>query len=694
MTNPAGRDAYATRLIRRPSPTSAQREWDGEARQLLDSAPDAGGWLPWQVLGGPGTGKTALLTDFAVGRIADGTDPESVLLLTHSRSAADAARAAITAGLLGRDGVGVRNATREPLVRTVHSYAFAVLRLQAAAHGNPPPRLMTGAEQDTVIREMLLGDIEDGPDMWPERLRPALALGGFASELRDLLLRASERGLGPEDLVKLGRKRHRPEWVAAGKFATGLEQSTLLRFAVGVEAPEASAPALDAAELVGAALSAFAADRELLARERKRIRYLLVDDAQHLDPQAAQLVRLIGTGTSAAVVAGDPDQGVFAFRGADSAFLKDLADDAPARRGEVVTSRRVVLATNYRAAGRLALVATRTAARLPGRQPHRGAVAMPDAEPGQVRVEVAATVAKEAALIADHLRRAHLYDGVPWSEMAVLMRSVPLSLAPLRRALAAAGVPTNTPVSDLPLARQRGAAWLLQVLRAIGASEFTPDDALALLSGPVGGADPVALRRLRRGVRRIVAEAGRDEDSAEVLRRVIADAADEKKVLAALTDVEAAPLRRVLKVLARARAVRRMGRGVEDVLWAAWQASGLERGWTGASARGGALGAQADRDLDSVVALFDAAAAYVDRLPRAGIEGFVDYLERQQIPGGPGRSGAADPEAVALLSAHAAVGREWTVVAVAGVQEGLWPGLRARGTLLGTGDLVDLAAGT
>ena len=147
-----------------------------------------------------------------------------------------------------------------------------------------------------MLREMLRGDIEDGALRWPERLRPALGLNGFAVELRDLMLRANERGLGPEDLVKLGKKRGRPEWVAAGRFAEAYEQGVLLRGSVGVEAPEATAPALDAAELIGAALTAFATDPELLRSERARIRHLLVDDAQHLDPQAAQLVRLIGTG--------------------------------------------------------------------------------------------------------------------------------------------------------------------------------------------------------------------------------------------------------------------------------------------------------------------------------------------------------------------------------------------------------------
>src|SRR3712207_1987156 len=51
-----------------------------------------------------------------------------------------------------------------------------------------------------------------------------------------------------------------------------------------------------------------------------------------------------------------------------------------------------------------------------------------------------------------------------------------------------------------------------------------------------------------------------------------------------------------------------------SVLWAMWQASGLAQRWARASAAGGPSGAVADRDLDAIVALFDAAAGFVDRL--------------------------------------------------------------------------------
>ncbi len=818
------------RLVRRGETAPRPREWGADVRMLFARGTSADpGWRPWQVLGGPGTGKTSLLIDIAADRIAAGADPESILLLTHSKQAALRVRNAVTRQVsAGADDIvgGVPGATREPLVRTVHSYAFAIVRMQAEANGNPPPRLLTGAEQDVVLREMLRGELEDiqagpgGPyggamDLWPQRLHPALGTLGFAEQLRDLMLRATERGLGPEDLIDLGRMHDRPEWEAAGRFAERYEQAMLLRWSVGIEAPEASAPALDAAELVGAALDALAMEPRLLDAERSRIHHLLVDDAQHLDPLAAQLIRVIGGGGATTVVAGDPDQAVYTFRGADPQFLTDL---------ETRHERRILLQDNHRAAPVIDEAVARIRSRMPGRAARRPdaparapdsetpfgtaefgqragagkAAGFEDSEAGHAgatgsgvgtaqpgltaaeyaeanfAVRVLTTPAKEAALIADHLRRAHLTGGVPWSRMAVVVRSVPLSLAPLRRALLAAGVPVLQPKPDVPLARRRGAGWMLLALRALLAATrdrpdlFTEDDALDLLTGPLGGADQISLRRLRRGVRRTILERARREDpsdpwaadrpplepadseipgesnsaavatagdaagqhartaaesggdaesasaakasgrsddatmdsdrfaeldrsSAQVLRDLIVGTGD-ASIPERLTEVESAPLRRVLAAVRRADKALRRGAGLEDVLWALWTASRLERRWVAQSERGGAGALQADRDLDAAVGLFDAAAGYVDRLPRATVEGFVEYLEQQEIP--QDSAPLTDPGgAVAIVSAHTAAGREWDVVAVAGVQEGIWPNLRPRGTLLGVEDLVDLLAG-
>ncbi|MGH3556693.1 MAG: UvrD-helicase domain-containing protein, partial [Mycobacterium sp.] len=169
--------------------------WGPEARTVLD--PGLRGLV--RVRGGPGTGKSCLLVDAAAARIGAGVDPESVLLLTGSGRMGVRARSALTTKLLGSRAAGLcRAVIREPLVRTVHSYAFAVLRLAAQRGGGPPPRLVTNAEQNAIIAELLAGDAQDGSaaaTAWPAELRPALGTAGFATELRELLARCAERGV-------------------------------------------------------------------------------------------------------------------------------------------------------------------------------------------------------------------------------------------------------------------------------------------------------------------------------------------------------------------------------------------------------------------------------------------------------------------------------------------------------------------
>ncbi|MPY97815.1 MAG: AAA family ATPase [Actinophytocola sp.] len=649
------------------------RQWPQAVRPVLDGDT---GFV--RVLGGPGSGKTMLLAETAARRILSGADPEQVLVLTASRHAADALRAEITRLLTGGPETDAPRTVREPLVRTVHSYAFGVLRVQATDQGLPPPRLLSGPEQDAVVRELLLGDVEEiDAEYWPGALRPALTVPGFAEELRDLLLRAAERGLGPEDLTRLGRQRGRQEWVAAGTFWKQYEQVTLLQGAGGGSLAMPAAEALDAAELVSSALLSLHGDDDLLKRERGRIRHLLVDDGQHLDPLQWRLLRLVGDGAEQFLLVGDPEQAVFSFRGADPRVLGDADVDG---------QRTVVLDTGHRMGADVARAASRVAAGMPG--PRQTDVSPAGDATVVVRKFVTASV--EAGWIADRLRRAHLIDGVPWSEMAIVVRSAGRTFPVLQRALRAAGVPIAAAADELPLARNPAVRPLLAALR-VAANPHLMDARLAeeLLSSPLGGADPFALRRLRRGLRRLDQASGGQRQSDELL----VEALQSGDPLTGLADSEAAPLRRISDVLAAGRKAIKRNAGVEQVLWELWRASGLQRRWLALSERGGSLGRQADADLDAVVALFHAAGSYVDRLPQAGVGGFAEYLLSQRIVGDSLAPTAARSDGVELVTAHGAAGREWTVVAIASVQEGSWPDLRPRGSLLGVERLVDIVSG-
>ncbi|MFP5068603.1 ATP-dependent helicase [Pseudonocardia nantongensis] len=777
MTTPrSAPEVAAPRLVRATGGAArGPREWTGAAARVLEHARG-----PLRVLGGPGTGKTSLLLDAVVRRVRGGAPPGSVLLLVGSRRAAEELRGRLTALLTAGGGdlagdFGART-TRELLVRTVHSYAFGVLRLHAARHEDPPPRLLASAEQDVVVRELLAGEIESWNDSvpgsgWPDRLDPALGLPGFAAELRELLLRAAERGLGPDELDALGRAHGRDEWIAAARFFRTYEEVTLLRGAAGRGAPQATAPALDSAELVAAALDALAADPGLRDQERQRVRHLLVDDAQDLDPQQMELVAALAADAGSTLLAGDPDQAVLTFRGADPQGLSAI--DAPTE----------LLGVDHRQTAAVRTAGLRLARKLPGaaatRDRHGPAGADPEdpaetdtggadsagadpagadreppapgtadvgaaaaADPGApattpptttpptstppagagageaVQVRVFGSPSGEAAWIADRLRRAHLVDGVPWSEMAVLSRSARRALPALRRALAAAGVPLVAPPDEVPLPRQPAVVPLLLVLRAASRpSSIDADLAGSLLTSPLGGGDPMRMRRLRRGLLRMHAAAGNDvprsvlqspaEDEPDpgapdpavassdpLLVSMLRDAvAGRPDPLAMLSPAEAAPMRDVGRLLAEAARAIADGDPVEEILWRVWRRTGLAKRWSEASARGGPGGAAADRDLDAVLALFDAAARYTDRLPGADVGGFLEYLTDQQLPGETLAPQAPRGGAVELLTAHGARGREWRVVAVPGVQEGAWPDVRLRGSLLGHEQLVDLVAG-
>ncbi|GFG68683.1 ATP-dependent helicase [Mycolicibacter senuensis] len=626
-----------------------------------------------QVRGGPGTGKTSLLIEAAAAHLAAGADADSLLLLTGSGRLPAAARGAVTATLLAAGGPGAARAVSEPLVRTVHGYAFAVLQRAARRAEAAPPRLVTGAEQDSVIRELLAGD---GARAWPSSLHAALGTDGFATELRDLMARCAERGVDPAELIRLGKRCRRPEWTAAGRFARQYEQVMLLRAAVGTAAPQATKPALGAAELVGAALEAFAADPDLLAEERSRLRLLLVDDAQLLDPQAARLVRVLAAGVPRTVIAGDPDQAVFGFRGAEPTAL--LSDD-PTPGGAHTLS----LTASHRCAPAVARAVNAIAGRLPGISTTRRLEGVgPDA--GSVAVRTAVSGHAEAALIADTLRRAHLVDELPWSQMAVIVRSVPRVAARLPRTLAAAGIPVALPAAGGLLAQQPAVAALLTVLRCADEGVDGPR-ALTLLTGPIGRMDPISLRQLQRVLRRGAA-AGPESEPDDRLVAVLSGDTGQLPV------AHARALRRVGAVVRAATRSHADGRDPHHTLWQAWNRSGLQQRWLSATERGGPAGARAGRDLDAVTGLFDLAEQYVARTAGATVAGLIEHVTAMQL-GMPRAETATGVEAVEVLSAHAALGRQWDLVVIAGVQEGLWPNTVPRGGVLGTQRLLDTLHG-
>lgn len=683
---------------------------------------------PLLVLAGPGTGKTTTIVETVVDRIERrGVDPERVLVLTFSRKAAGELRERIT----GR----MRRTTRTPLALTFHSYAYALLRREAVLADEPPPRLLTGPEQLLEVRRLLLGELEDGARHWPVDMRELLKTRGFAEELRDFLSRAAERGLDGDALVGLGRAQGRADWVAAGEFFKRYQS----RFDID------PVPALDYAESIRAA-GDLLADGEVRQRERDAYDVVLVDEYQDTDPAQEFLLRQLAGDGRDLIAVGDPDQSIYGFRGADVRGILEFPQRFRTRDGR---DAPVIALRVCRRSGPVLLDASRRIARrlpaapLPGSGGgHRDLLPTSEAARGEVKVLLADSENQEAAVVADTLRRAHLIDGVPWSRMAVLVRSTARRLPLLRRALMTAGVPVAVAGDELPIVAEPGVRPFITLLR-VAVRRESPDAEVSrealdvataeeLLTGPLGGTDMIGVRRLRRALRIAENEAVAGEADAVTVGGGIgsgpvataADATDpgagsvsvvapaarpgmprssDELLVAAMWDTNelihvephiAAPVERVARLLKLACEAVRQGRGAEETLWEIWQASGLAERWTDIGLSGGHRGAQADRDLDAVVALFDQAARFTDRLPKAGVAVFLDELASQEIAGDTLAESAPEGEAVRILTAHRSKGLEWDVVVVAGVQEGIWPDLRLRGSLLGIDTLVELTAGS
>ncbi|MFE3035334.1 ATP-dependent helicase [Streptomyces canus] len=715
------RGAY--RLVRTPPARVDPPRLDAAQRAVVEH-----GSGPLLVLAGPGTGKTTTLVESVASRIARGGDPARVLVLTFSRKAA----------VELRDRMALRiGAARAPQATTFHSFCYALVR----AHQDSdlfvePLRLLSGPEQDVTVRELLAGQ----PDLerlglahvrWPDDLRACLTTRGFADEVRAVLARSRELGLGPGALDAFARRIGRPDWRAAAAFLAEYLDVLDLQ---GV---------LDYAELVHRAV--------LLARrpevaERLAAQYdaVFVDEYQDTDPAQVRLLHALAGGGRTLVAFGDPDQSIYAFRGADVNGILDFPYAFPRADGR--TAPVEVLRTSRRSGAGL-LAATRLVTqrmpltRLPADKVRAHRELAPVRDGGRVEVYTYPTSGTELDNIADILRRAHLEDGVPWGEMAVLVRAGSRTIPTVRRALTAAGVPLDIDGDDLALRHEPAVAPLLTALRAVAMAEAAegvvrheeaaleeataPEDpaaedpapeeatapeetgaadqqaaaeetaseapasvtswldtetALTLLASPLAGMDAADLRRLGRALRDEERAAGNalPPPSDVLLARALA----EPERLAVHDPAYARGAQRLGALLGKARERLANGGSAEEALWDLWEGTPWPARLERAARRGGAAGRNADRDLDAVCALFATAARAEERTGGRGALNFLEEIDAEDIAADTLTRRAVRPDAVRLMTAHRSKGLEWRLVVVAGVQEGLWPDLRRRGSLL------------
>ena len=346
----------------------------------------------------------------------------------------------------------------------------------------------------------------------------------------------------------------------------------------------------------------------------------------------------------------------------------------------------------------------------------------------------------EANLIAQMLLEERIYGNHPYRESAIIVRNG-ADVARIRRVLSSNGIPSRTsaalvPVRDEPAvrpfldalsllvyARKRGEKALnpavhmpagegtearerpgYEALSAAEAEELMrrslndviaeesranplggAQSAITLLTSRLGGASSMDVRRLRQQLRSIELQSGGHRPSDDLL-------------LGALLHPETLPEEGVGRAVHRIAAVLSAGRKAlarpestsTEVLWALWEASGLEKTWVAQSRGAGPDADAAHRNLDAMIGLFEAADRFDEQMRGAGAEQFLDFIDAQDLPMDTLAARGVRQDAVEILTPALAAGQSWRTVYVCGLQEGTWPNTTVRGSLLATGDLVDL----
>lgn len=641
---------------------------------------------PVLVPGAPGTGKSTVLIEAAVRRaLHDGVDPERILILAPGRLAADSLRDRFTARL-------DKSMSTTP-ARTWAAYAFDLIR-RAKAEGILPlpraPRLLSGPEQDLIIRELLEGHRMPGLELpWPEDLEAALETRGFRHEVRQLFDRIIESGRTAGDLEMLGQECGRPDWIAAAALYAEYRDVLDLRM------PEA----FDPAGIITTARQIFQDAPDFLAAERDRLQLVLVDDVQEANPAVFELLADIAAGKDC-YVAFSPDTVVQGFRGARPDLVAELPRLLSPEAGVI---ERPLWHTHRHApaiaeawlgvAGRISQRAGgQLARRLERPEPRGGTAHGPTAvvEPhqlaaGTVEAHLVPSPVHELRYVAQRILDQHVNHGRDLAEIAVIVRNGG-QLSELQRYLTGQGIPVRVPVAESAVRDEVAVRPLLDAYAiALDPGLLTPETAVALLTSRIGGATSIELRRLRQSLRREELQGGGGRTSDALL----VEALLEPGALGTL-GLEGRSARRTARMIQAGRnAAAQPGANAETVLWALWHSTGLANAWTEAALTGGSHGARADRDLDAMMALFHTAERYVDQMPGAGPEQFLEYLLNQELPMDTLAARAQVDDAVELMTPASAAGRQWPVVIVAGLQEGVWPNTRLRGELLGSSLYAD-----
>lgn len=248
---------------------------------------------PCEVIAGPGSGKTLVLTErilYLIGQMH--VAPSQILVLTFSRSAA----AEMKERFLSRSG----EKNKGVLFGTFHSVFFYILKESTRTEYS----LLDQGRKDKLLQQLIRNYYPDPDD------RPSIeeAEKSLRSESRDFPQR--------EHMEELRRDYH-----------TFLRENGYIDFD----------------DMILMCRRLLTSDEKVLAYWRSRFRFILVDEFQDINAEQYEILKLLTSGEGLFVV-GDDDQSIYGFRGSSPAIMERFMTD-------FAGAGRIFLSSNYRCSG-------------------------------------------------------------------------------------------------------------------------------------------------------------------------------------------------------------------------------------------------------------------------------------------------------------------------------------------------------
>lgn len=560
---------------------------------------------PLLILAGAGSGKTRVLTHRAAYLVSLGISPFSILCITFTNKAAREMLERLE-GLVGP-------ASRDMWVMTFHAACARILRRDAARLGYGQNFVILDNEDQRAVVKECLKELNYCEKRWP----PGAVVAAIS--------RAKDSMICPEEFQRRVRD---PGTLQIAELYKLYQKKLYMN------------NAMDFGDLIMFTVQLLEGSPDVLAYYQGRFEHILVDEYQDTNHSQYRLIRLLAGRHRNITAVGDPDQGIYGWRGADITNILNFEADFP-------DATVIKLEENYRSTECILEAASQVVAHNRLRKERGLWAARGRGEP--LKVFVARDEHEEAAYVADQIRATHLAEGRSWGDFAILYRTHAQSRV-FEDVFMKANVP-YTVVGGLKFYERKEVKDMLAYLRLVA----NPRDRLSfdrVVNVPRRGIGPATLAALGE----FAARQGMDIDSA--LARA--------EEIPFLGPAQVRPLVRFREMMADFR--RQAGfLSLFELLQEIMERTGYRAELVAENSIESLARLENIEELLSVAREFDknhgedALGAFLES---AALVSEADTYDDRK-------------DAVVLMTLHSAKGLEFPVVFLVGMEEGVFPHLRS-----------------